>query len=61
MADTHLTQELLPVLVPGSTDVVVWSQLLLPAPGIQEVLDVRHGDGSESFLPTERLTLLRSA
>lgn len=42
-ADTHLAHELLPVLVPCSSDVIAGSQLLLPTPGVQEVFDVRHG------------------
>lgn len=53
--DSHLTHELLPVLIPCCADVIVWSQFLFTAPGVQEVLDVRHGDGSESFLKTERM------
>lgn len=48
---THLTQKLLPVFVPCSSDVVAGSQLLFSTPGVQEVLDVRHGgltDGAVS-------------
>lgn len=43
LSDTHLTHELLPVLVPCSSDVIAGSQLLFPTPGVQEVFDVRHG------------------
>lgn len=41
--NAHLTHKLLPVFVARCSDVVVWSQLLFPTPGVQEVLDVCHG------------------
>lgn len=53
--DSHLTHELLPVLVACCADVIVGGQFFFTTPGVQEVLDVRHGDGSESFLKTEKI------
>lgn len=58
-SDTHLTHELLPVLVPCSSDVIAGSQLLFSTPGVQEVFDVRHGGltvrrASSNDLKTER-------
>lgn len=53
--DSHLTHELLPVLVACCADVIVGGQFFFTTPGVQEVLDVRHGDGSKSFAPAEKL------
>ncbi len=54
---THLTHKLLPVFVPCSSDVVVGSQLLPSTPGVQEVLDVRHGGRQVGEFPPEDLLI----